>query len=122
MTCKTDSFGCCDFKKMAVVHVCSHVISSIGIVDARTAIPGIKTGMVEQVTYRGVQTYLADVHFTSDMLGQQPVCFVAQDDHGCVTISVYIPVVSLAQQMFRLKPDITSVNPFVSTSIWIYLG
>ena len=107
---------------MAVVHVCSHVISSIGIVDARTAIPGIKTGTVERVTYRGVQTFRADVHFTSDMLGQQPVCIVAQDDHGCVTISVYIPVVSLAQQMFRLKPDMTSVSPFVSTSIWIYLG
>ena len=70
--------------------MCSHVISSIGIVDTRTAIPGIETGRVERVTYQGVQTYRADVHFTSDMLGQQPICFVAEDDHGCVTIDIFL--------------------------------
>ncbi|XP_076442804.1 uncharacterized protein LOC143281480 [Babylonia areolata] len=71
-----------------------HVINSIRVVSARTDIPVTEIGQVEHVLYRGLHVYRTDVHFTTGILGNKSVCFVATDNMGlqtekCVDVLLY---------------------------------
>ncbi|XP_076441618.1 uncharacterized protein LOC143280810 isoform X2 [Babylonia areolata] len=86
----------CSIPVFAMPGTHGHVIDTIQIVSARTDIPMTESGQVEYVQYRGMHVYRSDVHFTTDILGNKSICFVATDNKGlytekCTDVSLYPP-------------------------------